>query len=107
MIKSIITITAVMMLASCASAPPIIPEPILINCEYKTYPIIGVPMLSAVKAHRLDDPGVIAGLTQEDIDNIGQNILRLVEWGDKNAATIAEINKLAVAPSLIVVPTNK
>jgi hypothetical protein len=70
------------------------PPPEVINCEYKIWPIQRAPAVPGIVVHKLDYPGVIAGFTQEDIDNAGATIYQLFLWGSKNESTLEEVNTL-------------
>ena len=80
-------------IVGCCPPEKVCPTPILVNCESKVWPVETSPALLEVVARRLDDPNVIAGLTQEDLNNLGINITKLFTWGSKNQTTLIEINK--------------
>lgn len=88
-----ILIIVVASIIGCCPTEKVCPTPIEINCEYKTWPIETSPALRPVTARKLDDPDIVAGLTREDLTNLGINITNLFIWGSKNQNTLMEINK--------------
>jgi hypothetical protein len=93
LILAYIAILVLTSLLGCPS-PPICAPPVVVNCEYKTWPIERAPAIPGATIRRLDYPGIIGGVTQEGIDDLGSSMYQLFLWGSKNEATLEEINKL-------------
>jgi hypothetical protein len=51
--------------------------------------------MESIVIYPLDEPGVVGGLKQEDIEAIWRNHLKLFKWGAINEATLEEINREA------------
>jgi hypothetical protein len=71
------------------------PSVIVIRDAPRVYPIQPPEGLEPIIIYPLDEPGIIGGIKQEDIEAIWRNHLRLFKWGAINEATLEEINREA------------
>jgi hypothetical protein len=79
----------------CNQKPVTCPPPIVVNCEYKVWPVQRTPDLPELKVRRMDSPGIIGGVTQDDIESFSFSFKQMLLWGSKNENTLDEVNKLS------------
>lgn len=86
-------------LAGCLKKPcldPLPPEIIIIEPEYKIYPIEPLEPLEQITIYPLDEPNIIGGIKENDVKAIQRNTIRVVKWGITNQTTIEVINNQAI-----------
>lgn len=86
-----------MFLPGCLpQCPDIEPEIIVIEPEYKEYPVELLQPLESVTVYPLTTPGIIAGIKEEDIKAIKRNNEKFIKWGTTNQGTLEKINSLSI-----------
>lgn len=72
--------------------PPPAPEVIIVEPTPKIYPVEELEPLEEVVIYPLNTPGIIGGVTEQDVKAMQRNIVRTMKWGIVNKNTLEIIN---------------